>query len=144
MTDQIEIVAVDSLVANEFEVQLNGEAITGIFRVDGLTTFKLDQNGERVHEPVTLVKMVQRDGNTAINKWLRETMAYGSDKPRRHLTIVAIDDGVETRRWTLRDAWIQQVCYSAFDTASTEMVEEILTIYYESIEETWSATPNLE
>lgn len=144
MTDQIGIVAVDSLVANEFEVQLDGETVTGVFRVDGLTTFKLDQDGDRVHEPITLVKMVQRDGNSNINKWLRETTAYGSDKPRRTLTVLAIDDGTEIRRWTLNGAWIQQVVYSAFDTASTEMVEEILTIYYDAIEESWSATSNLE
>lgn len=144
MTDQIGIIALDSLVANEFEVQLDGETVSGIFRVGGLTTFKLDQDGDRVHEPITLIKMVQRDGNSKVNKWLRETTAYGSDKPRRTLAILAIDDGTEIRRWTLNGAWIQQVAYSAFDTASTEMVEEVLTIYYDSIEESWSATPNLE
>ena len=33
-------VALDSLCANEFALEIDGEPIDGIFRVSGLTTFK--------------------------------------------------------------------------------------------------------
>jgi phage tail-like protein len=124
-------------------VEIEGEKLLGVFRVDGLITFMLDDDGNRVHQPFQLVKMVQRDGNNPFNKWLRETIDT-KIKPRRELAIVAIDDGVETRRWTIKGAWISKVSYSSFDTASSEMVEEIITVRYDELQETWSATANLE
>ncbi|MFW5692144.1 MAG: phage tail protein [Chloroflexota bacterium] len=144
MAEESRIIAVDSLVANEFEVQIDGETLLGIFRVEGLSTFLLDDNGERVSVPFRLIKMVQRDGNNVFNSWLRETLKGGTARPRRTVAIVAIDDGVETRRWTVNNAWIASVSYSPFDSASSEMVEEIVTIAYDSIEESWPATPGLE
>jgi len=140
MTEANTMVAVDSLVANEFAVEIEGKLMLGVFRVEGLTTFKLDDIGERVFEPFLLSKMVQRDGNNPFNRWLTETVS-GADRPRRELAIVAIDDGVETRRWTVKGAWIKEVRYSSFDTGSSEMVEEIVTIVYDDLEEHWSATP---
>lgn len=148
MTDEQHdvMVAVDSLVANEFAVELDGETMSGVFRVSGLTTFKLASHGsettmERVREPFWLVKMVQRDSNNPFNKWLRETISKTSgSRPRRNLTIVAIDDGVETRRWAFEGAWISEVRYSDFDTSGGDMVEEIITIHYDSMTETWPAT----
>lgn len=137
------LVAVDSLVANEFQIQIDNKPMLGVFRVDGLTTFKLNDKGERVHEPFRIIKMVQRDANNAFNTWLRETIAPHAKKPRRTVTIMAVDDGIETRRWTVKGAWIQEVTYSAFDTASHDMVEEIVTIYYDSIEEAFPATSDL-
>lgn len=137
------LVAVDSLVANEFQIQIDNHAMLGVFRVDGLTTFKLNDKGERVYEPFRIIKMVQRDANNPFNTWLRETTAPNAKKPRRTVTIMAVDDGIETRRWTVKGAWIQQVIYSAFDSASHDMVEEIVTIYYDAIEETFSASPDL-
>lgn len=131
-------VAVDSLVANEFAVEIDGTTVLGVFRVAGLTSFKLDENQQRVYEPFQIVKMVQRDGNNVFNTWLRES-AEGT-RPRRRVSVIAIDDGVETRRWTAVNAWIGEVAYSAFDTASSEMVEEIVTIHFESMEESWSAS----
>jgi len=65
-------------------------------------------------------------------------------RPTRTLTIIAQDDGVETRRWAVQEAWISQVSYSDFNTASGEMVEETLLIQYKDVEESWPATPNLE
>lgn len=145
------MVAVDSLVANEFKVEINGETILGVFRVGGLTTFKLDMQGgetaaKQVRPPLQLVKMVQRDANNVFNKWLRETIGTGPghSRPRRTLSVVAVDDGIETRRWTAKGAWISEVSYSQFDTGSSEMVEEIVTIYYDELQESWPATPNLE
>jgi hypothetical protein len=55
-----------------------------------------------------------------------------------------VDDGVETRCWTVKGAWISEVSYSHFNTASSEMVEETVTIQYDDLEESWPATPNLE
>jgi hypothetical protein len=136
-------VAVDSLVANEFEIQIDNKPMLGVFRVDGLTTFKLNDKGERVHEPFRIIKMVQRDANNPFNSWLRETIAPNSQRPRRTVSILAVDDGLETRRWTVKGAWIQEVTYSAFDTASHDMVEEIVTIHYDAIEEAFPATPDL-
>ncbi len=141
---------VDSLVANEFEIEIEGEKLAGVFRLSGLVSFKLDGTSENnmraVHEPFTLVKMVQRDGNNLFNKWLRESTdaTAGSDRPRRTLAVVAIDDGVEIRRWTLNGAWIAAVSYSDFDTGSSEMIEETVTVHYDDLVETWSATPDLE
>jgi len=147
MADENTLVAVDSLVANEFHVELNGERMAGVFRISGLVSFKLSLEGSeatmgKVHEPFTLVKMVQRDGNNVFNQWLREsvTTGSGSTRPRRTLAVVAVDDGVETRRWTANGAWISEVRYSEFDTGSSEMVEEIVTIHYDELQETWSAT----
>lgn len=139
------MVAVDSLVANEFEVELDGQKVAGVFRISGFVPFKISGSTptqmQPVHEPFVLAKMVQRDGKNAFNKWLRETVAAknSSERPRRTLAIVAVDDGVETRRWTARSAWICEVRYSDFDSASNLMVEEIFTIHYDAIEETWSS-----
>lgn len=144
------LVEVDSLVANEFTVEIDGEVMLGVFRVSGLITFKLDgadeSHAQPVHPPFVLAKMVQRDGNNSFNKWLRETVSAspGADRPRRTIAVVAVDDGVETRRWTVDGAWISEVRYSEFDTGSSDMVEEIITIHYESLTETWPATPDLE
>lgn len=133
-------IAIDSLVANEFEVHIDDQPMLGVFRVDGLVTFKLDESGKRVHEPFRIIKMVQRDAHNAFNTWLRQTIASNADKPRRTITLKAVDDGIETRRWVFKGAWIQKVEYSAFDTASHDMVEEIVTIYYDSLEESFPAT----
>jgi hypothetical protein len=144
------IQTIDSLAANEFAVELNGEPVTGIFRITGFFSFKLDVKTTNIlkskQEPFKIVKMVQRDGNNAINRWIRESITSGEDidRPTRTLTIVALDDGVETRRWSVKDAWISEISYSDFNTASGEMVEETLLIQYESVEDSWPATPNME
>jgi phage tail-like protein len=145
--DGSSMIAVDSLVANEFAVEIDGQIMLGVFRISGFTPFKLAvaaDGNTPVTTPFVLAKMVQRNGNNAFNQWLRETVANAgaSPCPRRTLAIVAIDDGVETRRWTINGAWISAVGYSDFDTGSSEMVEETVTIHYDSIEETWSATPD--
>lgn len=136
------LIAIDSLVANEFAVELDGQPLTGIFRVAGLTTFRLESNGNVAHDPFQVVKMVQRDANNPFNAWLRQTLAAKNtgNYPTRTLDVVAIDDGVETRRWSVKGARIIRVAYSSFDTASSEMVEEIVTIDYDGIEETWGAS----
>lgn len=137
---------VDSLIANEFAFEIDGEAVSGVFGVSDLVTYATNENGERVKPPFKVSKMVERDGNNAFNKWLRETMNArdNGDKPSRDVTVVAVDDGVETRRWTAKSAWIQSVSYSAFDSGSFEMVAETFLIGYVDIEETWPATDNLE
>lgn len=145
--DASSMIAVDSLVANEFSVEIEGEVMLGVFRVTGFTPFKLvitaGAGPSPVQTPFMIAKMVQRDANNAFNTWLRETVATSSsdDRPRRTLALVAIDDGVETRRWTINGAWISAVSYTDFDTGSSEMVEEIVTIHYDSITETWPSLP---
>ncbi len=61
------LIAVDSLVANEFEVHLEGEKVLGVFRVSGLTPFKLNVlnlgASLAVHEPFQMAKMVLRYGS---------------------------------------------------------------------------------
>lgn len=128
-------IAVDSLIANEFAVELNGEEVSGVFRISGLTTYKLDADGQQVVTPFEVHKMVQRDPNTPFNRWLRETREGQSSG--RDLTVLAVDDGVVTRRWTAKAARIQEVSYSDFDSGSFEMIAEILTISYENIVEEW-------
>ncbi len=134
--------ALDSLSANEFAVELENERAAGIFRVSGLTTFKLDVKPAQTkiaREPFKIIKIVQRDPNLPFNRWVRETIQAKDDivRPQRVLEIVALDDGTETRRWKVTGAWISEISYSDFDTGSSELVQETLIIHYDSIEESW-------
>jgi hypothetical protein len=131
--------ALDSLQGNEFHVEINGEKITGVFRVDGLTTISLTENGME-KPPIVLAKMVQRDATIPFNRWLRESVGVGDSdqRPTRTLDVVAVDDGEETRRWSLRGAYITSVSYNTFDTSSSDMVEEVVTIAYAAMSEQWT------
>lgn len=131
--------ALDSLQANEFHVEIDGERVSGVFRVDGLTSFMLGADGVET-PPITVTKMVQRDANIPFNRWLRETVEAGSteNRPTRTLHVVAVDDGEETRRWTLAGAHITSVRYDTFDTSSSDMVEEVITVAYRTLTETWT------
>jgi len=137
--------AIDSLSANEFAVEIEGTRATGIFRVSGLVTFKLDVKPSLtkvVRDPFKIVKMVQRDPNLPFNRWVRETVQAKDDivRPLRTLEIIALDDGVETRRWKIKGAWISEISYSDFDSGSSELVQETLVIHHEDVEETWMTT----
>jgi hypothetical protein len=55
----------------------------------------------------------------------------------RTLAVIAIDDGVETRRWVIKGAWIAEVSYTDFNSGSRELIEETLVIHYEDIEDYW-------
>ena len=141
------MMSADSLAANEFNVELNGEVVNGVFRVSGFASYRLDEGGNSFRTPFRISKMVQRDGNNPFNSWIRETLDAKNSpdhRPTRTIAVVAIDDGLETRRWTVNGAWIQAIEYSDFDTGSFEMVEEIITIGYNDIDETWTATPDLQ
>jgi len=133
------IVALDSLSANEFAVELDGQRLDGIFRVVGLILFRSSHETPE-QTPLIITKMVQRDPKKPFNVWLRETMNAGeiSARPKRSVTVLALDDGEETRRWTFVNAHIVSVTYSEFDSASRELVEERVTIHYGSVEHTWS------
>lgn len=127
--------ALDSLQGNEFAVELDGAVLKGVFRVSGLTSFKLGAD----NPPITLAKMVQRDASLPFNQWIKETMAAaGGSAPTRTLDIVAIDDGEETRRWSLSGAYITEISYTDFDTSSSDFVEETVTIAYASLTESWT------
>lgn len=135
-------VSLDSLTANEFAVEIEGERVSGIFRVSGLTPFKLDVKPSLtkiVRDPFKIAKMVQRDPNSAFNRWLQDSTRSREDivRPTRRLAIVALDEGIETRRWEVIGAYITEVAYSEFNTGSRELVEEVLTVMYERIEEVW-------
>jgi hypothetical protein len=134
-------VQIDSLIANEYRVELNGETVNGVFRVSNLQTYATDGEGNRLKPPFVVAKMVQRDGNLPMNQWLRDTMAArdSGEAVTRDLTILAVDDGVVTRRWIVRGARIINVAYSDFDSSTSIMVEESLTIAYDDIEEEWPA-----
>ncbi len=136
------VVHIDSLSANEFQVMVDDEQVKGVFRIIGLLPFKLEVKPaltKLVREPFKLSKMVQRDPTLAFNQWLRETIDAKDDivRPTRTLHILAVDDGVEIRRWTVEGAWISEVSYSDFNSASSDLIEETLTIRYEDITETW-------
>lgn len=144
MADETKTLAVhiDSLSANEFEVLLDGVRLQGVFRVSGLLPFKLEVKPsltKLVREPFKLAKMVQRDPELPFNRWLRDTVASRDDivRPTRTLEILAVDDGRETRRWTVTEAWISEISYSDFNTGSSDLVEETVTIHYDDIEEKW-------
>ncbi|HMM27516.1 MAG: phage tail protein [Chloroflexota bacterium] len=134
--DQSPIRAIDSLSANEFAVELEGEVMTGVFGVSGLCSLALDGRVP-VHHPLVISKMVQREADLPANRWVRETLANPPARVTRTLAIVALDEGVETRRWVLRDAWISQIAYSDFDSASQALVEERLTIEHGGVEVVW-------
>ena len=129
----------DSLIANEFAFEINGEKIRGVFGVRGLVTYACDDEGNRIKPAFQVLKMVQRDVKNIFNVWLRETLDLrdSTERPRRDVTIVAVDDGIETRRWSVKGAWIQKVSYSDFDNSSFEMVAETYTINYDDIEESF-------
>lgn len=135
-------IELDSLTANEFAVEIEGERVGGIFRVTGLTPFKLDVKPSMtkiVRDPFKIAKIVQRDPNHPFNRWLQDTARSREDivRPTRRLAIIALDEGTETRRWDIVGAYISEVAYSEFNTGSRELVEEVLTIMYERIEEVW-------
>lgn len=133
---------IDSLSANEFEVLLDGERVQGVFRVSGLLPFKLEVKPsltKLVREPFKLSKIVQRDPNLPFNRWLRETVEARDDivRPSRTLEILAVDDGIEVRRWTIKDAWISEISYSEFNSASSDLIEETVILHYDDIVESW-------
>lgn len=136
---------IDSLTANEFAVELNDERLTGIFRVIGLSPFKLEVKTttqlKAIKEPFQIVKMFQRDPANPINAWMRETAAAGVDivRPSRTLAVLALDGGVEVRRWTFKGAWISAVSYSDFNTGSGDLIEETITIQWDEVEIEWDS-----
>jgi len=136
---------IDSLSANEFAVEIDGEAVKSVFRVSGLASFKLDVKSTSslkiLRDPIKIVKMVQRDPTAVFNRWIRESIAKKADiaRPTRTLSVIALDDGIETRRWNLKNAWISEISFSDFNSASAELIEETLVIQYEDIEENWPA-----
>lgn len=135
---------IDSLTANEFAVEVNGERLNGIFRVTGLSPLKLDVKTttqlKAIKEPFQIVKMFHRDPANPINAWMRETVAVGVDivRPSRTLSVIALDGGVEVRRWVFKGAWISAVSYSDFNTGSGELIEETLTIQWDDVEIQWA------
>jgi len=134
---------IDSLSANEFRVELDGEVVDGIFKITGLAPFKLEVKQssalKMLKDPIQIVKMVRRDPNNVFNRWQRESIVTHTDIMRatRTLTVVAVDDGEETRRWLIKGAWISGVSYSDFNTSSGDLVEETLTLQWDSIETVW-------
>jgi hypothetical protein len=123
--------AVDSLSAYEFRVELNGATVSGIFGVRGLSTFRLEDD----IPPLTIAKMVQQNPALPFNVWTTETLR--GHRPTRDIAIVAVDEGVETRRWIYKDAYIVAIDFSDFDTASSELIEERVMIKATSVEEIW-------
>lgn len=133
----------DSLSANEFAVEIDGQRAPGILSVYGLVSFKLEMKPAQtklVREPFKIGKLVQRDVNLPFNQWIKETVSAKEDivRPMRQLSIIALDDGVETRRWTVKNCWIAEIAYSDFDTGSSMLVSETLTIHYDDIDENWT------
>lgn len=138
------LTVIDSLSANEFAVEMDGAQTSGVLTIIDLITFKLDVKPSLTkleRPPFKLAKLVQQDADAPFNRWIRETTAAKDDivRPMRTLAIVALDEGVETRRWTVKGAWISQIEYSKFDSGLNELVQETLTIHYDAVEETWGA-----
>lgn len=132
----------DSLSSNEFIVEINGERISGIFAVTGLSSYKLRmEDGKPVgmdFPPIVITKMVQQNPALTFNQWTRETVAArGTRLPTRDISIVAMDEGIETRRWIYRKCWISAIEFSDFDTALDFLIEERITIEHGGVEEIW-------
>lgn len=139
MTDlRISVTSVDSLSANEFQVEINGLMAEGVFGVSGLCVRCIDLEKQKiVQRPLIITKMVQHNSANAFNQWTRDTLANPTAKIARELAIVAMDEHVETRRWVYKDAWISCIEFSDFDSSSGTLVEERLTIQHAGVEEIW-------
>jgi hypothetical protein len=131
------MIELDSLVGNEFEVEINGETVSGLFRIDNFVPVSL-QDGQRIEVPFYLVKLVQRDPNNPVNRWLKDSASRSNVV--RTVAVKAVDDGVVTRVWTFKNAWISEVRYAGFNTASSDLIEEIIAINYDSVSEEWTST----
>lgn len=136
------IQAVDSLSSNEFVLEINSERVTGVFSVSGLSSYALKlEDGKPVgmeYPPVLVTKMVQQDASLVFNEWTRETVAArGTRLPTRDVSIVAMDEGVETRRWVYRNCWISNIDFSDFDTGLDFLIEEKITLQHGGVEEVW-------
>lgn len=130
--------AIDSLSANEFRVEINGDVATGIFGVSGIHIRSVDLSaGRLVHKPLTITKMVQQDPTLPFNEWTRETLANPTQKVTRDIAVVAMDEGKETRRWVYKEAWISDIEFSDFDTASDELIAEKLLLQHSGVDEIW-------
>ncbi len=139
--------ALDSLAANEFQVWLDGVLVSGVFSVRGLTPYSIQPlktfwgliplPSSLTNKPVVIAKMVQRDPNLPFNRWVRDTLANPTGKVMREVHIVALDEGRETRRWVLRNAWISEISYSDFDSGSDQLVEERFTLQHGGITVLW-------
>lgn len=130
--------AIDSLSSNEFRVEIDGHVASGIFSVRGLCVRCVPAVGSAPeNRPLTIIKMVQRDPGLPFNRWMRDTLAQPAAQVTRDVTIVAVDEGVETRRWSFREAWISEISYSDFDSSREELVEERLTIQHHGVDEVW-------
>ena len=131
---------VDGQLAKEFGLEIDGQRVTGILAIRGLVAFRLDVRTttaiRKLQEPFKITRMVQLDPQHPCNVWVRETFDAGEDivRPARTLCLLALDKGVETQRWTVYDAWISEVGYSDFDSSSSDILEETLTIQYEDVE----------
>lgn len=143
--DVQQLIVRDSLTANEFAVELDGTAVDSVLRVAGLTSLNLSvaENAvAAITEPIEMTKLVERDPESAFNAWVKESVnaKESPTRPTRTLTVVAVDDDVRTLSWTFNGAWISRVGFSAFDSGSAELVEETLTIHYESVDVVWLAS----
>ncbi len=142
---------VDSLCANEFAVELDGQPVTGVFKIEGFVPFRLvtappttgsNHPGMRLDTPpFRISRMVQRNANLPFNQWIQATIEAVPNSagalPTKTLTIIAMDDGVAVRRWAVEKATITEVSYSDFDTGSGALVEETCLIQYASIKINW-------
>lgn len=144
MAEQQVSSGIDTLSANEFAVFLDGEAIQGVFTISGLAPFRLDVTPSLIkamRSPLRLSRMLQKDPTLPFNRWLRESAEAGDDvvRPLRTLDIVAMDEGVESRRWSVIGAWVSEIAYSDFDSGSGELIQEKLVIQYDRIDTIWPA-----
>lgn len=136
------IQAVDSLSSNEFVLEINNQRVSGVFSVTGLSSYALKlEDGKPVgmeYPPLMITKMVQQDATLVFNEWTRETVAArGTRLPTRDLSIVAMDEGMETRRWVYRNCWISNIEFSDFDTGLDFLIEEKITVQHGGVEEVW-------
>ena len=131
---------IDGQLAKEFALEIDDQRVNGILAIRGLVAFRLDVRTttaiRKLQEPFKITRMVQPDPQHPCNVWVRETFDAGEDivRPARTLCLLALDKGVETQRWTVYDAWISEVGYSDFDSSSSDILEETLTIQYEDVE----------
>lgn len=143
LTASASVQRMDSLSANEFAVYLQDIPLRGVLRLTDFKPFKLDVKPttalKALKEPFKLVRLVESDPASPINQWVVESINAQTDfdRPKRDLTLVAVDEGVPTRQWMITGAWISEVNYSSFDSGSSEFVEETLTIQWDAIKFEW-------
>lgn len=121
----------NTLQANEFTVEIDGELIDSIVTCEAFTYLQGDAGGGR--SSISMRKRVEDSPTTAFNRWLIETLAApaADSRPCRTVVVTALNDGTPIRRWTFAGSKIMSIVQGGFEVDSYEFADEQVTIGYD-------------